>query len=363
MMNPIKLRHILHMNPELSFQEFETQKILMNALESMGIKGETIARTGILVLYDVGQKEKGFHLLRADMDALPLKEETGWEYSSKNNYMHACGHDVHMAILFGLIERIFKETPKVNLAFIFQPGEETGGGARLVLEELKDKKIKIINAISLHVTDEYKFGTIASKPGTLFASAYEIDVIFKGDPIHIAFYDEDKDPIMKAFNFLYNVKKLKNENIILVGFGKIEGGKARNILADEVILYGTVRTPSVEISEEILQKMKELVKDGVIMPRSKYPHVSVDVHLFELLKRVSRKLGYTFIQCQMKFTGEDFGFFSQEYPSLMFWLGTRVKDFHGLHNPKFLPPDEIIPVGINLMYGLIKELEKECEIS
>lgn len=355
-MNPIELRHLLHMNPELSFQEFETQKLLIKALKKAGIKGEVIAKTGILVLY-TGRKEEGFHLLRADMDALPLKEETGWEYSSKNDNMHACGHDVHMAILYGVIERVFKEKPRVNVAFVFQPAEETGGGAKLVLKELENKGIKIIDAVALHVTDEYKFGIVASKPGTLFASTYEVDVVFKGDPIHIAFYDEGKDPIMKVAKFLDNVGKLRSEDI-LIGFGKIEGGEVRNVLAGEVTLYGTVRTPNIRVSEEILKKLKEIAKDGEIIPKGKYPHVFVDVHLFEILRRVIRKLGYEFVQCSMKFTGEDFGFFSQKYPSLMFWLGTRIKDFHGLHNPKFLPPDEVIPVGVNIMYGLIKELGK-----
>jgi len=344
------------MNPELSFQEFETQKLLMKALKKIGIKGEAIAGTGILILYK-GRKEEGFHLLRADMDALPLREETGWEYSSKNDNMHACGHDVHMAILYGVIERVFKEKPKINVAFVFQPAEETGGGAKLVLEELENKGIKIIDAIALHVTDEYKFSTVASKPGTLFASAYEVDVVFKGNPIHIAFYDEDNDPLMKVVRFLDDVRKLRSEEI-LVGFGKIEGGDVRNVLASEVILYGTVRTPSVKTSEEILEKLKEIAKDGAVIPKGKYPHVFVDARLFEILRKVVRKLGYEFIQCRMKFTGEDFGFFSQRYPSLMFWLGTRIKDFHGLHNSKFLPPDEIIPVGVNIMYGLIRELER-----
>lgn len=370
-MDSIELRHLLHQNPEISFREYETQKLLINALKSMNddrLKIYKIAGTGVIAIYEI-KKNAPFILYRADMDALPIKEETNWKYASKNNNMHACGHDVHMAIAYELVKKILAGNFQENFVFVFQPGEETGAGASYILDELEELPIKY--AFSLHVTDEYDFKTVATTPGTLFASATELDITFLGKPAHIAFYDRGIDSIKISMQFL---NEFYNENFedVLIGFGKIEGGDARNIVSKETTIMGSIRTQSLDITEKIIERLSRIARkvsdenkgSYFINKGSVYPQVVVDENLYRKFKTfVNKKTEVNFINCGMKFTGEDFGYFSNCYPSLMFWAGTSKGEKFGLHNPKFLPDDEVIEFYSSLVYEFLKELiESERDI-
>ncbi|MBT1248102.1 MULTISPECIES: M20 family metallopeptidase [unclassified Thermosipho (in: thermotogales)] len=362
-MDAIELRHLLHQNPEVSFREFETQKILLDALKSLNdnrLKIYKIAGTGVIALYEV-EKDKPFIIYRADIDGLPIYEKTNWEFSSKNSNMHACGHDIHMAIAFDLIKKILKYNIKQNFAFIFQPGEETGAGARYVLDEIEQLPIKY--AVALHVTDEYDFKTIATTNGILFAAATEIDIVFQGKPSHIAFYDKGIDSIKMATFFLSKFYSTKFENS-LVSFGKIVGGNARNIVSPETTLMGSIRSISVQNTEKIINTLAQLAQEVTkktngsfyIEKGSQYPPVVVNKELYEKFKDFLAEKEINFVDCGMKFTGEDFGYFSQEFPSLMFWVGTRTDEKHGLHHPQFLPKDDVIPYYSNVIFEFFKEL-------
>ncbi|SHH45317.1 M20 metallopeptidase family protein [Thermosipho atlanticus] len=370
-MNAIELRHILHQNPEISFHEFETQKILIEALKSLNderLKVYKIAGTGVLAIYEV-MKNNPFILYRADMDALPIKEETDWKYAAKNGNMHACGHDVHMSIAYDLIQKILSSNLNENFIFIFQPGEETGAGASYVLEEIEELPIKY--AFALHVTDEYDFKTVATTPGILFAAATEIDLTFTGKSAHIAFYEQGIDSIKITMQFLNEFYKRKFKDT-LVGFGKIEGGNARNIVSKETTIFGSIRTPSLEHTEEIIDEISKIAHEisnkhlgGYLLTKgSIYPQVEVNEKLYNSFKDfVSRNEEMRFINCGMKYTGEDFGYFSLRYPSLMFWAGTLKGERVGLHNSKFLPDDDVIEFYSSFVYSFLKELiESEREV-
>ncbi|MCL5032970.1 MAG: M20 family metallopeptidase [Thermotogae bacterium] len=348
-MDGIELRHIIHQNPELSFEEHETQKVLKSAIEGLGSKAYPVAKTGLIVPI-TRDKDEPYMLLRSDMDALPIKEQTRWEYASKNEYMHACGHDVHMAVMYETLKRILKEKVKGNFIFVFQPAEENGGGAARVIEEIKNL-YKIKCAIAEHVTDEYEFGTLACRPGVLFASATEINLTFKGKAAHIAFYKNGIDAIMAGTDFLTQFYKVNFESKVLAGFGKVFGGNARNIVADTFELQGTIRSESLEKTQNVIDKISEIAdksRDKIgatffLRKGSVYPQVRVDEKMFESFKKTISKSNFKLDLCDMKYTGEDFGFFSLEYPSLMFWAGTFTgKNKAGLHNPLFLPDDKII---------------------
>ncbi len=348
-MDSIELRHTIHQNPELSFEEYETQKVLKSAIEDLGIKAYPVAKTGLIVPITKSEDEP-YVLLRSDMDALPIKEQTQWEYASKNGYMHACGHDVHMAVMYETLKMILKEEIKGNFIFVFQPAEESGGGAARVIEEIKDL-YKIKCAIAEHVTDEYEFGTLACRPGVLFASATEINLTFKGKAAHIAFYKDGVDAIRAGTDFLNQFYKIEFDPKVLAGFGKVFGGNARNIVADTFELQGTVRCDSIEKTQSVIDKISEMAgkscdKVGThfsLQKGSVYPQVRVDEKMFNLFEETVSKSDFKLNLCDMKYTGEDFGFFSLEYPSLMFWAGTFMgKNKAGLHNPLFLPEDRII---------------------
>ncbi len=366
-LTPIQLRHNLHKTPELAFQEFKTTELIINSVKALPgsseLKIHTPFPTGVLFEYKVN--DAPFILFRADIDALPIKEETQVDFKSTNNYMHACGHDVHTSILYSFLIYVLEKKPEQNILFLFQPAEEGGGGAMEFYNTGVFNQFNIRNAFALHVTDEYPAGTVASSSGVLFASALEIDIEFIGESAHVAFPGEGKNAFYAMRKFLDKSDELlKNSgDSFLFGIGKYNSGNVRNITPGHSKLEGSIRGLSEESTLEFLTKLESILKtikdetgvDYKITKGAHYPEVIIDDHLFNHL---SNKLTgqYNFIDCGYKMTGEDFGFFSKKWPSFMFWLGTSKGERCGLHNPKFLPPDETIETGKNIFTTILNSL-------
>jgi N-acetyldiaminopimelate deacetylase len=364
MLDPVELRHTLHKFPELMFQEFKTTEILIKNIKGMNnIKILRPLETGLIAEYKVN--DGNYYLFRADIDALPIKEETGISFASMNNLMHACGHDVHTSVLYGLLQHAVKNKINKNILFLFQPGEEGGGGAEQVINSGVLNNYNINKAFALHVTDEYEEGVIASTPGILFASAFEIDIEFFGTSAHVAFPDKGKNAFEALILFLNKVNELtngENEKIIF-GYGKIISGDVRNIIPAYAKIEATLRTLNRKKSETFFNKIISLLgtierKSGIkykITTGSLYTEVDVNKYLYEQYRKALTGK-YEFIDCGYKMTGEDFGFISKLYPSFMFWLGTRTGEQFGLHNPKFLPDDSIIGKGIDIFKVILNEV-------
>jgi N-acetyldiaminopimelate deacetylase len=362
--DPIELRHALHQFPELMFQEYKTTEILLKSIQGMdNIKIFRPLETGLIAEYKVN--DGNFYLFRADIDALPIKEETNAPFASKNNLMHACGHDVHTSILFGLLKYVVENKINKNILFLFQPGEEGGGGAEKIIKSGILNEYNIEKAFALHVTDEYNEGVIASTPGILFASAFELDIEFIGTSAHVAFPENGKNAFEGLTQFITKVKKLvaeQNEKIIF-GYGKIVSGDVRNIIPGFAKIEATLRTLSRKKSEAFYNNIVTLLgtietESGIkykITTGSLYTEVDVDKKLYEECKKALTKK-YEFIDCGYKMTGEDFGFISKLYPSFMFWLGTRTNEQYGLHSPKFLPGDSIIDIGTEIFNVILNEV-------
>ncbi len=354
--DPVEIRHKLHAKPELSFEEFETTKLLINSVKQLNnsekIKIHTPYKTGLLVEYTCNNK--AYSLFRADIDALPIKEKTSAVFRSSNNFMHACGHDVHTSILFDFLQDVLNKGIQKNLLFLFQPAEESGGGAIEFFNTGIFNNFKIENAFALHVTDEYTVGTIASTQGVLFASSLEINIDFEGISSHVAFPEKGKNAFNALRLFVDAVDKIP-ANIsepFVFGMGKITAGKVRNITPGSARLEGTMRGLSSKKVLEYYEKIEEILEgiDKITGVKTKcekgahYPEVIVDGNLYKkLYPALSSK--FKFIDCGYKMTGEDFGFLSGQYPSYMFWLGTFNGKRFGLHNPNFLPSDEVIEIG------------------
>jgi N-acetyldiaminopimelate deacetylase len=363
-LDPVELRHTLHKNPELMFKEFNTTELLIKNIEGMNsIKLLRPLGTGLIVDYKVN--DGSYYLFRADIDALPIKEETGAPFASTNNLMHACGHDVHTSILYGFLKNVVKNKINKNILFLFQPGEEGGGGAEQIINSGVLDKYNIEKAFALHVTDEYEKGVVASTPGILFASAFELDIEFYGTIAHVAFPEKGKNAFEGLIQFLLSVKNLVNEQSekIIFGYGKISSGDVRNIIPGYAKIEATIRTLSRIKSEAFLDKIISLLgtieqESGIkykITTGSLYTEVDVDKKLYELCKKALAGK-FKFINCGYKMTGEDFGFISKLYPSFMFWLGTRTDVQYGLHNPKFLPDDSVINKGIDIFNIILNEV-------
>jgi N-acetyldiaminopimelate deacetylase len=364
MLDPVEMRHTLHKFPELMFEEFKTTDILVKNIEGMSnINILRPLRTGFIAEYKVN--DGNFYLFRADIDALPIKEETKVSFASTNHLMHACGHDVHTSILYGLLQYVVMNKINTNILFLFQPGEEGGGGAERIINSGVLNNYNIEKAFALHVTDEYEEGVIASTPGVLFASAFEIDIEFFGMSAHVAFPEKGKNTFEALILFLTKVNKLvkRESEKIIFGYGKITSGDVRNIIPAYTKIEATLRTLSRKKSEVFLNKIIYLLgtiesKFGIkykITTGSLYTEVDVDKKLYKQCRKALNNK-YEFIDCGYKMTGEDFGFISKLYPSFMFWLGTRKDEQFGLHNPKFLPDDSIINKGIDIFNIILSEV-------
>jgi N-acetyldiaminopimelate deacetylase len=365
--SPIELRHKLHQIPELMFQEVETTRLLLDAVGALsGIIIHRPVPTGLVAEYRVNDGD--YLLFRADIDALPIKEETGLEFVSRNECMHACGHDVHASVLYGFLQQVVELNINQNILFLFQPGEEGGGGAKSVIDSGIFSGYHIRNAFALHVSDDYPLGTIASTSGTLFAAAIELDVIIHGKQAHVAFPSRGINSLTAMRKFLDDTDAIVNsyDEPVLFGCGKVTSGTVRNIIPAIARAECTIRALSVETLDDMIERFKEALQNiskemGVrfeLNQNAPYTEVQVNDSLFGLCKK---ELGtaFQFIDCGYKMTAEDFGLFSRTYPAFMAWLGTSKGEHYGLHTPKFFPPDEAIQKGIEAFTCMLKAVQKK----
>ncbi len=365
--SPIDVRHTLHQNPEKTMQEYETTEYLFRELSK--VEGITLHRPFLLGLVSEYKVNDGDYLLfRADIDALNVREETGWVFASKNDCMHACGHDVHTAILYGLVLAVAEKKPNQNMLFFFQPAEEGGGGAQKTVDTGFFDRYAIRSSFALHVNDDYPFGSVATNDQVLFASASEIDVFFQGVGAHVAYPAEGKNTLLALRYFLDAVDRMPREveKPFLFSAGKVVAGEVRNIQPAKAVINASMRTVSLEENARMFEQIEGMAEHiekltGVeirLNRLSVYPEVKIDKTLYD---RVIPKLAerYDVLPAPLKMVGEDFGVFSRRYPSMLFWLGTRREFYYPLHHPKYLPSDDIIPIGTQFLYDLFTSLLPE----
>ncbi|MGO4887965.1 N-acetyldiaminopimelate deacetylase [Anaerobacillus sp. MEB173] len=364
----IAIRRRLHQIPELGFEEVKTQQFLLDyigQLPQTNIEIETW-KTGIYVRVR-GKKSKRLIGYRADIDGLPIEENTSYSFKSKHpGKMHACGHDFHMSIALGVLTHFADNQPNDDLLFIFQPAEEGPGGAKPMLESdyLKQNKPDMI--IGLHIAPEYPVGTIATKEGLLFANTSELFIDLKGKGGHAAFPHTANDMVVAASHLVTQLQTIVARNIDpldsgVVTIGKITGGTKQNIIAEEARIEGTIRTLSIESMNKIKTRIESLVKGieagfscrAMIDYGSNYCQVyNEEVLTKEFMEFCNHYDGVNLIKCREAMTGEDFGYFLAEIPGFMFWLGVNAD--YGLHSAQLEPNEEAIPTAIEL---LIKYLE------
>ena len=365
MLDLFEIRKDLHQIPELAFEEFKTKKYILNILkEFSGIKIQTFDFPGILVEYSHGKGE--YTLFRSDMDALPIAEETGCNFISEHpGKMHACGHDMHMTILLGLIDMVVNQSLKKNLLFLFQPAEEGKGGAKRILGTGILDNYKISEAYALHVKGDIPVGVVSTRPGIFFANTEEIDVIFRGVGAHVALAERGKDALNAGFEFYRLVNKkikenFKDQKVILCKFGKMIAGTVRNSIAADCILEGTIRA----LSEEDHNLLRQIVKESVdeisqkLNVKAEFKHFNYykalmnNEKLYEKFKGIIGRTNHKFKKADILMGGEDFGFFAEKYTGLFFWLGANQGEEHDLHSSRFLPDEKAIDVGVEIFLKL-----------
>lgn len=367
----IEVRRQLHQIPELGFEEFKTQQYILDYLNTLPRERMEIRtwRTGVFVKINGTHPSKRIGY-RADMDGLPIEEETGYDFRSLHpGRMHACGHDFHIAIALGLVTHFASNLPEDDLIFIFQPAEEGPGGALPMLESEEFKAWRPDMIMALHIAPEYPAGTIATRPGILFANTSElfIDLIGKGG--HAAYPHRANDMVIAAAHLATQIQSIISRNMdpldsAVITIGKIEGGSKQNVIAEKARLEGTIRTLSMEAMQKVKSRIEALVAgietgfecrtliDYGANYCQVYNHEQLTRHFMEYVQ--NRVEGVVVAECREAMTGEDFGYFLREIPGFMFWLGVDTP--YGLHSSRLNPDEKAIPVAIDLMVSYIKHL-------
>ncbi len=364
-----ELRRHLHINPELGQQEFMTQKFIMEFLQNEGIPCEKIADTGVIA-WVKGNAPGRVVAARADIDALPILEDDGAAYCSVNKgVMHACGHDAHTAINMGLAKFFNdnKESFHGTVKFFYQPAEETVGGARRMIEAGCMENPKVDYVIGLHVMPYIYYNQVEVKHGPLNASTNTVRLTVRGKSGHGAYPDICVDAIMIAAQIIVSLQSVVSRNIspldcAVLTFGKINGGKAGNVIADEVELVGTLRSSGPHVEKIMLEKVRTIATgiaaamggecimklggDGYL------PLVNDDEIIDLITENAVEYLGAENVNFKpvMSMGGEDFSFFNANTRGAFYSLGCRVqgREPYGLHTKQFDIDERCLKTGLVL---------------
>lgn len=370
----VEVRHHLHAHPELSYQEFETSKFVQNKLSSFGISFEIKATTGVVGLIKGKNPDKRIIALRADMDALPIKEENDISYKSKNEgVMHACGHDVHTSCLLGAAKILneLKNEWEGTVKLIFQPGEEKNpGGASLMIKDgvLENPKPQAI--LALHVNTILEVGKLSFRGGKVMASADEIYITVKGKGGHAASPHLTVDPILISSHLIIALQQLisRNNNPFnpsVLSITSINGGNTTNVIPNEVKLMGTFRamdeTWRFKAHELIRRTASDLVRSmgGELDLHIDvgYPCVMNDEKVnAAAMKKAAEYMGTENVsETELRMGAEDFGYYAQQIPACFYRLGTMNKAkgiTAGVHTPVFNIDESAIEIGMGMMAWL-----------
>lgn len=347
-------RRALHRIPEVGWNLPKTAAYIMNVLKKLPCEVFSPVEPAVCAWFDFGKAQTV--AFRADMDGLPIGEETAHSFPSCHpGQMHACGHDGHMSILLALAERLAqKKDAPCNVLLIFEPAEETDGGAEPICQRGILEKYAVQEIYGLHLWPELPLHRVGSRPGGMMSRSCELTLKIRGSSAHIARWREAKDALWAANRIMAEYYALAETLPCLLRFGKMEAGQVRNSVAEEAVLLGTLRVFDDSVYEELRQKMKELAariteESGCsieILCSTGYPPVCNDPKLFDRAARLwpVEEVAPTYIT-------EDFSAYQQRVPGLFFWLGTGGV---GLHDPKFDFDEAVLETGLSLFLALLE---------
>jgi amidohydrolase len=370
----ILLRHHLHANPELSYQEYDTSAFVKQELDRLGIPHQSMADTGVVGLIEGNHPSSRIVALRADLDALPIQEQNDLPYrSKKDGIMHACGHDVHTSCLLGAA-RILQETRKEwngTVKLIFQPGEERNpGGASIMIREgvLENPKPELI--VGMHVNPQLEKGKLSFRGGKVMASADELYITVRGNGGHAAAPHQTIDTILVASHIVIALQQIVSRNSnpfspSVLSICSFNGGFTTNVIPSEVRLMGTFRTMDETWrfrAHELIVQQAVSIATGMgaeidVKVDVGYPNVYNHEGLNEMAKEGAiRYFGAGNVEeTELRMGAEDFGYYSQVIPGCFFRLGTRNSNkgiVSGVHTPTFNIDEEAIEIGMGAMAWL-----------
>jgi len=366
-----QIRQDIHQHPELGFQEFRTSSIVQEHLNRLGIPFEILAGTGVL-----GKLKKGEGktiILRADMDALPLREDTDLPFASVNdNVMHACGHDIHTTMLIGAAHLLNDKNFQGTIMFLFQPSEEGNlrspeagkSGGQIIAETGKLKDAAYV--IGLHVNPLMPVGTLGFTQGEALANVCNFVIRVKGKAGHAGALEHVIDPVLISSQLIVSAQSIISHTaptqpaVLAFTSTEIVGEPAYNIIPEAVILKGSLRVLNLETYNLIVNKLKTLLMGMEISYSCEieieftayYPSLLNDSHLDTQLTSVKERIfGDNVIQQNGQLIAEDFAFYSRQLPSVFYFLGAGVENGEKffLHHPKVVFDENCIPLGTTFL--------------
>ena len=375
----VAMRRRLHRIPERGFAEFKTQKVIMEALDELGIPYQT-ERTWVIGLIE-GALPGDTIALRADIDALPLTEPEGCPFRSEHEgMMHACGHDAHAAILLGAAKVLsgMKDQLHGRVKLLFQPAEETEGGAEPMVRAGAMENPHVDRVYGLHVMPNLPLYTVETRVGTLNASTDTVSIAIHGTAGHGAYPERGVDAIVCTAQVISALQTLVSRNLsplasAVLTIGTIEGGTASNIVCDCVKMRGTLRTANSEIRAMMKRRIEE-VTAGVAAAMGCTADVNVETGYAALVNdaqeamRIRRVAGRLFgsenavEKAEPSMGGEDFSFFCDEAPGAFFHVGCVKKEdmpAPPLHSRDFAIDEECLVVGATMHVALVLDGQAE----
>jgi amidohydrolase len=367
----IKIRRQIHEYPEIGFEEYRTQKLITSELKKMGVKfSVTKQKTGVIAIIP-GKSKNNVIGFRADMDALPIEEDSNKIYKSKiKNRMHACGHDSHVAMLLGLAKFLSSSKNKLlsTIKFIFQPNEEGSYGAKHMIKEGCLKNPKLNSIYGIHVAPSLKSGQIGLRYGVMMAGVDKFRIKLTSSGGHAALPHKTSDIIVAGSAIILGIQTIVSRNISpldsgVISIGKISAGDAFNVLPNELEFTGTIRSLSEKVQKNIHYRLKNLIHNYCKAYDVKY-ELEIETlggplennnEIVDQVKNIAINLvgkNNVIILDEPSMGGEDFADYLKYVPGCFIYLGTKNESkniIYGWHNPKFDIDENVLSLGTELL--------------
>ena len=365
----VKIRRELHEYPELMYEEFRTSELIRRELDKLDIQYiHPIAETGVLA--SIGNGNGPCVALRADMDALPIHEETDVPFKSKiDGKMHACGHDCHVSMLLGAAKLLKNKELEINgtIKLLFQPAEEGGAGGKLMREEGALENPEVERIFGLHVWPQMPSGQIGSREGTFLAATSSLSLTVKGVGGHAAVPQLTKDPVLTSARIITNLQSIISRELDplesgVVSITVVNGGNASNVIPSEVKVKGTLRSLTMDGLKELQKRVKEIA-EGIAQTHgceaiveyvgNDYPPTVNDSEMWKFAKNVGIELlgDDNVSDLDAVMGGEDFAYYTEKVKGCFVVLGMNNPDIdatYSVHHPMFKADEDALHIGTAL---------------
>jgi len=374
----ITLRRDFHMHPELGFEELRTSRIVADRLKALGYEVRTgVGQTGVVGIVRTGKPGRTI-LLRADMDGLPVHEESGVDFASQERgKMHACGHDGHVAILLGAAQMIMERRDLLvgTIVLCFQPAEEGKGGAKAMIDAGLLEDPHVDKVYGLHLASLHPVGVVAVRPGPVMASSDSIEITIRGRGGHGAAPHQTVDPILTAAQFITSVQSVVSRNVdpvqpAVVTIGSLHGGTIHNVIPDDVAMLGTVRAFDPAVREQMKPRIEAVLKGCCESAGASYDYdyvwrypvtVNNAAEAAYVAELAARTLGASrSVEFERTMGAEDFSFMLEQRPGCFFFVGAQSGPETAVahHNAKFAIDERCLETGVQMMTALALDAPK-----